>query len=98
MRLLGILDRDHRRETAGSQIDLIFACECFELRFLEQLRSEIELDDGQVVNAMILQADRITKGDKIVDIAEVGGFRAYQAFVSANAKLGEVLGRPDLAG
>ncbi len=73
--------------------DQLLPAEPSELEF-----GEVELDDGQIVNAMILQADRIAKGDKIVDIAEIGGFRSYQAFVAANAKLGEILGRPDLAG
>jgi gamma-glutamylcyclotransferase (GGCT)/AIG2-like uncharacterized protein YtfP len=59
---------------------------------------EIELDDGQIVNAMILQPDRIAKGDKVVDIAEIGGFRSYQAFLSSNTRMPEILGRPDLAG
>lgn len=58
---------------------------------------EIELDDGQIVNAMILVPTRIEKGDKVVDISEIGGFRAYQSFVTANDRLPDTLGRPDLA-
>ena len=57
---------------------------------------EIELEDGDIVNAMILVPERITAGDKVVDIAELGGFRAYQAFLRANALKGRVLGRGDL--
>ncbi len=57
---------------------------------------EIELEDGEIVNAMILQPERIAAGDKLVDIAELGGFRAYQAFLRANANMGRVLGRGDL--
>ena len=57
---------------------------------------EIELEDGEIVNAMLLVPDRITPGDKVVDIAELGGFRAYQAFLRANARMGSVLGRGDL--
>ncbi len=57
---------------------------------------EIELEDGEVVSAMILQPERISAGDKLVDIAELGGFRAYQAFLRANASKGRVLGRSDL--
>lgn len=53
---------------------------------------EIELADGQTVNAMILVPSRLDPGDKVVDIAELGGFRAYQAFLAANAALDETLG------
>lgn len=56
--------------------------------------SEIELDDGQVVNAMELRPERLVAGDKIVDIAVLGGWRAYQAHLSANAALRSVLGLP----
>jgi gamma-glutamylcyclotransferase (GGCT)/AIG2-like uncharacterized protein YtfP len=59
---------------------------------------DIELDDGQVVAAMLLQPGRIAAGDKVVDIAEFGGFRAYLAFLQSNRALAEVLGRPDLTG
>lgn len=58
---------------------------------------EIELDDGRIVNAMILRPERIDMGDKVVDIAELGGFRSYQAFLVSNAVALDVLGRPDLA-
>lgn len=57
---------------------------------------EVELEDGEMVAAMFLRAERIKPGDKLVDIAEFGGFRSYQAFLRANARLAEVLGRPDL--
>jgi gamma-glutamylcyclotransferase (GGCT)/AIG2-like uncharacterized protein YtfP len=56
---------------------------------------QIELEDGDVVNAMILVPSRLAAGDKVVDIAELGGFRAYQAFLRANAHLDETLGRLD---
>jgi gamma-glutamylcyclotransferase (GGCT)/AIG2-like uncharacterized protein YtfP len=59
---------------------------------------EIELDDGQIVNAMILGADRIVSTDKIVDISEIGSFRAYRAFLASNTQLHQILGRPDLEG
>jgi gamma-glutamylcyclotransferase (GGCT)/AIG2-like uncharacterized protein YtfP len=52
---------------------------------------EIELIDGERVNAMLLVPSRIAPGDKVVDIAELGGFRAYQRFLAANARLGETL-------
>jgi gamma-glutamylcyclotransferase (GGCT)/AIG2-like uncharacterized protein YtfP len=50
------------------------------------------LEDGEVVNAMHLQPERIVGGDRVVDITELGGFRAYQAHLAANAALGSVLG------
>jgi gamma-glutamylcyclotransferase (GGCT)/AIG2-like uncharacterized protein YtfP len=55
---------------------------------------EIELEDGEVVNAMILVPARLAPGDKVVDIAELGGFRAYQAFLASNARLPDILGIP----
>jgi gamma-glutamylcyclotransferase (GGCT)/AIG2-like uncharacterized protein YtfP len=54
---------------------------------------EIELIDGETVNAMILVPSRIRPDDKVVDIAELGGFRAYQRFLAANARLADTLGR-----
>ena len=57
---------------------------------------EIELDDGQIVNAMILVPSRLVVGDKVVDIAELGGFRSYQAFLKSNAAAASTLSRPDL--
>jgi gamma-glutamylcyclotransferase (GGCT)/AIG2-like uncharacterized protein YtfP len=55
----------------------------------------ITLIDGEQVHAMILQPERLQAGDKVVDISELGGFRAYQRFVAANARLSQVLGRPE---
>jgi len=52
----------------------------------------IELDDGQIVNAMHLQPERLVPGDKVVDIADLGGWRAYQAHLAANRALPIVLG------
>lgn len=52
----------------------------------------IELADGQVVNSMQLQPERLREGDKVVDISELGGFRAYQAFLQAQADLRTRLG------
>ncbi len=58
---------------------------------------EVELEDGEVVaRRMLLRVDRIRAGDRVVDIAELGGFRAYQAFLRSNRRLAEVLGRSDL--
>ena len=54
---------------------------------------EIELIDGETVNAMILVPGRIEPEDKVVDIAELGGFRAYQRFLAANARLADTLRR-----
>jgi gamma-glutamylcyclotransferase (GGCT)/AIG2-like uncharacterized protein YtfP len=59
---------------------------------------EVELEDGDVVAAMILRPERIPPGDRVVDIAELGGFRAYQAFLRSNHRIPEVLGRHDLTG
>lgn len=56
--------------------------------------STIELVDGDEVHAMVLRPDRLQAGDKVVDISELGGFRAYQRFLGSNARLAEVLGRP----
>lgn len=53
----------------------------------------ITLDDGETVNAMILQADRIAAEDKVVDIADLGGWRAYQAHLAANEAAAWRLGR-----
>jgi len=55
----------------------------------------IELDTGDIVNAMLLQPERLAPGDKVVDIADLGGFRAYQAHLAANAALPAVLDLPD---
>jgi hypothetical protein len=52
----------------------------------------IELIDGEAVAAMLLVPSRLTPGDKVVDIAEFGGFRAYQRFLAANADLASLLG------
>ena len=54
----------------------------------------IELDDGAIVNAMQLQPERLVPGDKVVDITAIGGFRAYQSFLAANAALRETLDLP----
>ncbi len=45
----------------------------------------VTLIDGEEVLAMILQPDRLAPGDKVVDISELGGFRAYQRYLAANA-------------
>lgn len=52
----------------------------------------IELIDGDEVNAMILRPERLAPGERVVDISELGGFRAYQRHLAANARLHEVLG------
>lgn len=53
----------------------------------------VKLGDGRVVNAMRLRPDRIAATDKVVDITALGGWRAYQEFLAANARIGETLGR-----
>jgi len=55
----------------------------------------VELTDGSVVNAMHLQFERVAEADKIVDIAGLGGWRAYQAFVADQQQLADLL-RPAL--
>ena len=51
------------------------------------------LSNGSVVNAMHLQFERVAPGDSVVDIAQLGGWRAYQAFVADQARLADALGR-----
>lgn len=53
----------------------------------------VELDDGEVVNAMHLQPERLVPGDRVVDITALGGFRAYQAFLADQAALARTLDR-----
>jgi hypothetical protein len=48
---------------------------------------EIRLIDGEIVHAMLLDPERIASGDRVVDISELGGFRAYRRFLAANAAL-----------
>lgn len=45
----------------------------------------VALIDGEEVHAMLLMPSRLTPGDKVVDISELGGFRAYLRFLAANA-------------
>lgn len=52
----------------------------------------IELSEGEVVNAMILRPERLHPAHKVVDISELGGFRAYQRFLAANERTSETLG------
>ena len=58
---------------------------------LELELGEIELIDGEAVHAMLLVPSQLAPGDKVVDISELGGFRAYQRFLAANARIGETL-------
>jgi len=44
----------------------------------------IALSDGSIVNSMQLQPERLIEGDKVVDISELGGWRAYQRFLIGN--------------
>lgn len=52
----------------------------------------VELLDGRWVGAMQLMPDRLAPSDNVVDISELGGFRAYQRFLADNARIGETLG------
>jgi len=53
----------------------------------------VELADGEMVNAMRLRPERLRPGDKVVDIADLGGWRAYQAHLEAQRALPRRLGR-----
>jgi gamma-glutamylcyclotransferase (GGCT)/AIG2-like uncharacterized protein YtfP len=55
----------------------------------------VELAEGDEVRAMLLRPERLTPGDKVVDISELGGFRVYQRFLTANTRLSYLLGRPE---
>lgn len=48
----------------------------------------IALADGSIVNSMQLQPERLPLGDKVVDISALGGWRAYQSFISDNVTSG----------
>jgi gamma-glutamylcyclotransferase (GGCT)/AIG2-like uncharacterized protein YtfP len=52
---------------------------------------QITLIDGDTVHAMLLMPSRLRNGDKVVDISELGGFRAYQRHLAANAALDQTL-------
>ena len=47
----------------------------------------LQLIDGEIVRAMLLVPSRLRPGEKVVDISEFGGFRAYQRFLAANSRL-----------
>lgn len=51
----------------------------------------VTLIDGEEVHAMLLVPSRLKEGDKVVDISELGGFRAYQRHLAANAILPKTL-------
>jgi hypothetical protein len=40
---------------------------------------------------MLLVPSRLAPGDRVVDISELGGFRAYQRFLAANASIATTL-------
>jgi hypothetical protein len=46
----------------------------------------IQLDDGEIVNAMHLQPDRLQPGDLVVDITALGGWRRYQEHLAQTAE------------
>lgn len=52
---------------------------------------QIQLLDGVTVHAMLLVPSRLRTEDKTVDVSELGGFRAYQAFLADNEKIGALL-------
>ena len=45
----------------------------------------IQLIDGEEVHAMLLRPERLSEGARVVDISELGGFRAYQRFLAARS-------------
>jgi gamma-glutamylcyclotransferase (GGCT)/AIG2-like uncharacterized protein YtfP len=47
----------------------------------------VQLDDGEIVNAMHLQPDRLSTDDDVVDISALGGWRSYQGFLLQNSEL-----------
>jgi hypothetical protein len=57
----------------------------------ELMFGRIELLDGDHVHAMLLVPSRLSPGDRVVDISELGGFRAYRRFLAANASLATTL-------
>jgi hypothetical protein len=54
----------------------------------------IQLEDGEIVNAMHLQPDRIVPGDLVVDITVFGGWRHYQQHLADTAELATWLETP----
>jgi hypothetical protein len=88
-------------EVAGRMIDgelYDIPTEVLSERLLPSEPPELELGtitlaDGEEVHAMLLRPERLAPGDPVVDISELGGFRAYQRHLAANRRLGEVLGR-----
>jgi allophanate hydrolase-like protein len=57
----------------------------------ELMLGHIELIDGEMVHAMLLVPSRLAPGERLVDISELGGFRAYLRFLSANAAIATTL-------
>ncbi len=53
----------------------------------------VELAGGEEVHAMILRPERLDPSDRVVDISELGGWRAYQRHLEANTRTDAVLGR-----
>ena len=53
----------------------------------------IELFDGEIVNSMQLQPERVDANEEITDITVFGGWRAFQAHLLCNRTVGSLLGR-----
>ena len=53
----------------------------------------VELIGGERVCGMCLVPDRLGASTEVVDISELGGFRAYRRHLAANRRLDQVLGR-----
>jgi Gamma-glutamyl cyclotransferase, AIG2-like len=58
---------------------------------------EVILIDGERVRGMLLMPSRLDPADRVVDIAELGGFRAYQRFLAWNSKARAVLSTDPVA-
>jgi allophanate hydrolase-like protein len=55
----------------------------------------VQLEDGEIVNAMHLQPHRIVPGELVVDITALGGWRNYQAHLTHNSELVAWLPNPE---
>lgn len=53
----------------------------------------IELFDGEIVNSMQLQPERLDSNEEIIDITALGGWRAFQLYQRHNETVGMLLGR-----
>ncbi|MFT4042381.1 MAG: amidase [Gordonia sp. (in: high G+C Gram-positive bacteria)] len=45
----------------------------------------VVLSDGTTVRGMLLMPSRLTNGDKVTDISDIGGFRRYLKYLESNS-------------